>query len=162
LLFGGTGTDSTSLEQPLDSPAGFESGTANLPAIAGLLAAVRLAQDTLPERHAATIRNSLLLASGLAEIPGLRMLSPATPEQLSGIVSFVLEGLDPAEAAGILDQSFDIQCRAGLHCAPLAHQRLGTLHTGGAIRFSPGSSTTEAEIAFAIDAVRQIAQSLLP
>ena len=160
LLFGGTGTDSTSLDQPADSPARFESGTANLPAIAGLLAAIRLAQNTLHERHAANLRNSRLLASGLAEIPGLRLLSPGAPEQNCGIVSFVLEGLDPAEVAGILDQSFDIQCRAGLHCAPLAHQRLGTLQTGGAIRFSPGSCTTEAEIAAAVDAVRQIAQAL--
>ncbi|MFM8476403.1 MAG: aminotransferase class V-fold PLP-dependent enzyme [Planctomycetaceae bacterium] len=160
LLFGGTGTDSTSLDQPAESPARFESGTANLPAIAGLLAAVRLAQNTLHERHTANLRNSRLLASGLAEIPGLRLLLPGAPEQNCGIVSFVLEGLDPAEVAGILDQSFDIQCRAGLHCAPLAHQRLGTLQTGGAIRFSPGWCTTEAEITAAVDAVRQIAQAL--
>lgn len=160
LLFGGTGTDSTSLDQPADSPARFESGTANLPAIAGLLAAVQLAQNTLHERHSANIRNSRLLASGLAEIPGLRLLSPVAPEQTCGLVSFVLDGLDPAEVAGILDQSFDIQCRAGLHCAPLAHQRLGTLQTGGAVRFSPGWCTTEADIMAAVDAVRQIAQTL--
>ncbi|MFM7058363.1 MAG: aminotransferase class V-fold PLP-dependent enzyme [Planctomycetota bacterium] len=160
LLFGGTGTDSSSLDQPADSPARFESGTANLPAVAGLLAAVQLAQNTLHERHAATLRNSVLLVSGLAEIPGLRLLSPSPPHPLCGIVSFVIDGLDPAEAAAILDQAFDIQCRAGLHCAPLAHQRLGTLHSGGTIRLSTGWSTTEAEIALAIDAVRQIARSL--
>ena len=69
-----------------------------------------------------------------------------------------------AEARGerlamILDQSFNIQSRAGLHCAPLAHQTLGTFDSGGAVRFSPGVFTTDEEITAAIDAVRQIANS---
>jgi len=160
LIFGGTGTDSTSLEQPLDSPARFESGTANTPAIAGLCAAARLAMKCLEERHAATLQHSSQLAAGLAAIPGVKLLSPyAPPEQLCGIVSFVIKGLDPGEAAVILDQSFDIQCRAGLHCAPLAHKRLGTLNSGGALRFSAGWCTTSQEITAAVDAVRNIAES---
>jgi cysteine desulfurase family protein len=160
LFFGGTGTDSADLDQPLQTPARFESGTANLPAIAGLLAAVQLAQSSLAERHAAAVRHSSQLLTGLSAIPGVRILSPHTPDQLCGIVSFVIAGFDPAEAATILDQSFDIQCRAGLHCAPLAHQRLGTLNAGGAIRFSCGLLSTAAEIDAAIDAVRQIAESV--
>lgn len=159
LVFGGTGTDSTSLEQPLDSPARFESGTANTPAIAGLCAAARLALKSLDERHATTIQHSSQLAAGLAAIPGVKLLSPHSPEHLCGIVSFVINGLDPGEAAVIFDQSFDIQCRAGLHCAPLAHKRLGTLNSGGALRFSVGWCTTTNEITAAIDAVRNIAES---
>jgi selenocysteine lyase/cysteine desulfurase len=60
----------------------------------------------------------------------------------------------------ILDQSFDIQCRAGLHCAPLAHRRLGTLEQGGTIRLSPGVFTTTDDIDRAIAAIHQIAASV--
>ncbi len=46
--------------------------------------------------------------------------------------------------------------RAGLHCAPLAHQTIGTF-PAGAIRFSPGYFTTKEEINQALAAVNQLA-----
>jgi selenocysteine lyase/cysteine desulfurase len=58
----------------------------------------------------------------------------------------------------ILDQSFRIRCRAGLHCAPLAHRTLGTFEKGGAVRLSPGVFTTDDEINAAVEAVNAIVQ----
>ena len=156
LIRGGTGSDSLSLEQPLQTPDRFESGTPNLPAIAGLLAATKLAQQTLHQRHQQLVSQTDRLAAELRLTPGIKVLSPNAPGQLCGIVSFVIDQLDPGDAATILEQSFDIQSRSGLHCAPLAHQRLGTADSGGTIRFSPGLQTTDSDITAAIHAVRQL------
>jgi selenocysteine lyase/cysteine desulfurase len=83
-------------------------------------------------------------------------LTPAIPGVSCGIVSFVIPGLDSREAAMVLEQSFGIQCRAGLHCAPLVHAALGTELTGGAVRLSVGEFTTEAEVDQAVRAVRDL------
>lgn len=159
LIRGGTGSDSLAREQPRACPDRFESGTPNLPGIAGLLAATKLALENLPARHQQLLRQTHQLFHELTLIPGVRMLSPHAPDELCGIVSFVIDGFDPGDAATILDQAFDIQARAGLHCAPLAHQRLGTAATGGTIRLSPGLHTTDSDITAAISAIQELAQS---
>jgi len=65
--------------------------------------------------------------------------------------------LAPQELAAVLDDSFSIETRAGLHCAPGAHRSLGTFTSGGTLRLSPGAFTTNAEIDAAISALREIA-----
>ena len=75
-----------------------------------------------------------------------------------GIATFNIHNQDCREVAMILDQSFRIQCRAGLHCAPLAHRALGTFEKGGAVRLSPGVFTTDEEIQAVVEAVHAIAQ----
>jgi cysteine desulfurase family protein len=157
LRYGGTGTSSESLSQPESMPARFESGSSNLPGIAGLDAAADwiLTQSVL-ELHSKTQHLTQKLLQGLAEISGVRLLTPRT-EEISGIVSFEIHDHDCHDVAMILDQSFDIQCRAGLHCAPLAHQSLGTFAHGGAVRFSPGVFNTDEDIEAAIRAIEAIA-----
>ena len=70
----------------------------------------------------------------------------------------VLGGSTTHDIAMMLDTSFGIAVRAGLHCAPYAHQMLGTLTTGGTVRVSPGYFTTNEEIEHFIEAVREIAR----
>ena len=65
-------------------------------------------------------------------------------------------GLDNAVAAYRLENKFGILTRCGLHCAPHAHKTLGTFPQG-TVRLSVGYATSEAEIDFAVDAVRRIA-----
>ena len=55
----------------------------------------------------------------------------------------------------MLDQSFDIAVRPGLHCAPYIHKALGTA-PDGLVRVSPGPFTTTADIDQLIDALKQI------
>ena len=55
-----------------------------------------------------------------------------------------------------LDERFEIMCRPGLHCAPLAHKSLGTL-PHGTVRFAPGPFTTDDEIDRAVSAVVTLA-----
>ena len=160
LRFGGTGSSSESMSQPESMPARFESGNLNLPGIAGLEAAT----DWILERGVESLQSQLgevtsRLLQGLGEIPNLRLLTPTGTADISGIVSFIIAEMDCRDVAIILDQSFDIQCRAGLHCAPLAHQTLGTFASGGTVRFSPGVFTREEETDAAIAAVRTIANA---
>lgn len=155
ILEGGTGTDSTSLEQPLTMPEGFETGTLNLPGIAGLKAGIDFILEKGIEALFQHERNLLEQAqSGLRPIPGLTIYGPEESSLRGSLLSFTITGVDSSLLAAELDQGFDIAVRAGLHCAPLAHDTLGTL-PGGTLRLSPGWSTTSEEIAFFSDAVVQ-------
>jgi selenocysteine lyase/cysteine desulfurase len=76
-------------------------------------------------------------------------------------VSLCVAGYDPQELAAILDSLHGIQTRAGLHCAPLAHQALGTL-PGGTLRLSWGPFSTSEGIAAAVNALEQCAAAVSP
>jgi len=157
LIEGGTGSESESDVQPHDMPACLESGTPNTVGLAGLGASLAYllerGLDGIREHEAALTR---LLLTGLRELPGVTLYGPPPETPRAPVVSFNLEGWDPNDIATVLDQQFEIACRPGLHCAPLAHQTLGTFPQG-TVRLSPGFSTTEAECARAVEAVRQIA-----
>ncbi len=157
LVEGGTGTESASLRQPERCPERYESGTLNLPGIAGLGAALRFIVDTGPEkiREAERARVARLI-EGFTGIEGIRIYGPPPGAERAPLVSIDIAGVDPAEAAMILDSHFDIAVRAGLHCAPDAHRSMGTLGHG-TIRFSPGYFTTEAEVDACVEAVAAIA-----
>jgi cysteine desulfurase family protein len=154
---GGTGADSLPVAMPEAMPDRLEAGTLNGPGIAGLLAGV----EWLLERGVASVhaRESALkarLRERLEAVDGVRVLSPAAPEGV-GIVTIVVDGIAPGELAARLDRGFGVMTRAGLHCAPETHELLGTLATG-AVRFSVGWATTEAEVDAAADAVASIAE----
>jgi cysteine desulfurase/selenocysteine lyase len=153
---GGTGSQSESERQPGEWPGGLEAGTLNTVGIAGLGAGLRYIEETGRERlraHEQRLTDRLL--QGLATIPGVRLYGPPTSAERAAVVSFNLEGWHPQEVAAALDSAFDIQCRAGLHCAPLAHRTLGTFPSG-TVRFSPGPFNTETEIDAAVQAVREL------
>lgn len=158
LRYGGTGTNSEFLEQPLEMPSRYESGNANVPGIAGLsTGAGWILEESVENIHRKIQTLTHRLIDGLRDTPGVELLSPMQSENV-GIVTFNIHNQDCREVAMVLDQSFQIQCRAGLHCAPLVHRTLGTFKKGGAIRFSPGVFTTDDEIQSAIEAVHAIAQ----
>ena len=158
LRYGGTGTSSELLEQPVELPSRYESGNANVPGIAGLKAGAEwILKETVEDIHRRILTSTDYLMNGLREIAGVELLSPVQSENV-GIVTFNIRNQDCRQVAMILDQSFQIQCRAGLHCAPLAHKTLGTFEKGGAVRLSPGVFTTAKEIQVAIEAVHAIAQ----
>ncbi len=160
LILGGTGTESESLHQPRQSPAKFESGNRNIPGIAGLLAAAEWVREQTPAVLRKRLQqHSAELYRGLRAISAVRLLTPDTPENFCGAVSFQLEGLDCHDAAIILEQEFQIQCRAGLHCAPLLHPAAGLLQQSGSLRFSPGPLTTSAEIRRAVSAVSELSEN---
>lgn len=156
LLYGGTGSHSEMADQPSVRPDRYEAGTMNTVGIAGLAAGVQFVLDETVEKIGA--REGQLtrqLHEGLLSIPGVTVLGPAPGKERAAVVSFVLEGADPAETAFILDQHYGIAVRSGFHCTPLGHETAGTTGTG-AVRASPGYFTKESEIVALIEAVKEI------
>jgi cysteine desulfurase family protein len=158
---GGTGTNSEQARQPCELPYKYESGNLNVPGILGLGAGV----DYLRRRglddvraHGTALADRLL--AGFRDIPGLRVLGPATAGARVPLVSIVVEGYDPQEMAVSLDAVYRVQVRSGLHCAPLMHEALGTQRSGGTIRFSLGVFNTQEDIDDAIRAVAEIASEV--
>ncbi|HEX8670443.1 MAG TPA: aminotransferase class V-fold PLP-dependent enzyme, partial [Longimicrobium sp.] len=158
---GGTGGESGPIGMPEAMPDRLEAGTQNGPGIAGLLAGVEWVLERGVE--SIHIRQSALksrLRERLSTVPGLRLLSPAAPDG-AGIVTVTVDGIDPSQMAARLDREFGVMTRAGLHCAPEAHRILGTEATG-AVRFSVGWATTEAEVDRAAEAVAALAGETMP
>jgi len=141
-------------------PQKFEAGSLNVPAIAGLGEGVRFVHSEVGEAmqdHTEDLMKEL--REGLTTIEGVKIFGPAGETERTGVTSISIAGLDSQTAAGILDVEFEIQIRAGFHCAPLIHKRLGT-DQDGLIRFSPGPFNTSADIEFAVGAVAEIAGSV--
>lgn len=161
LRTGGTGSRSEDATQPESMPDKFESGNPNVPGLAGLAAGAEWVLEQgvgcLAERERELIRR---LAGGLRTIPGVSIVGAVESPRV-GIVSFQVEGYDPTDVAAILDESFGIECRAGLHCAAAAHTELGTIAHGGTVRFSVGPFTRPTEVDRAVEAIRSIAESVL-
>ena len=146
LIRGGTGSASDSETQPEFMPDRLEAGTANLPGLAGLLAAVRWLADAGIEsvrKREAALTDRLL--RGLLALPGVAAPGPGPGFPRAPVVSITVRGRDLGELALELDRR-DIAARVGLHCAPRAHRSIGTLAGGGTLRFSPGCFNTDAEI----------------
>ncbi len=155
---GGTGSRSDEDRQPDSLPDKYESGNHNAPGLVGLHAAL----GWLQERGVVELRRRASelterLREGLARTSGVTVFGPSDPALRTGVVSMTVDGFDPRELAVILDENFGVEVRAGFHCAPRAHQALGTADLGGTVRFSPGPFTTEDDIDRAIAAIRAIA-----
>ncbi len=139
LLYGGTGSHSMEQTMPEELPDRAEPGTLNVPGIAGLGTALELIRhrdlSAIARREQVQVRD---LAYGLKRL-GLRTF--AGDHQL-GTVSFLPAG-DCEETAQMLARR-GIAVRAGLHCAPLAHESAGTLQTG-TVRVSFGHDACQAQ-----------------
>ncbi len=156
LIEGGTGSQSELLYQPEEMPDRLESGTLNVPALAGLGAAV----DFINQEGIAAIRShkeslSRFFEEKIKNIAGLTLYGDG---RKSGVFALNLGDLDATAVADALSRSYNIAVRAGLHCAPSAHKTLGTLNTG-CIRFSLGYFTERKELDYAALALQKIAKN---
>lgn len=158
LIAGGTGSVSDSEEIPEYMPDRFEAGTANMPGIYGLEAALAYIEsvgvDALREHDTALTKRFLDGLKGCADI---RIVGPCDLARRVGVVSIDFIGKDNAEAAYELEVSYGILTRCGMHCAPSAHKTLGTFPQG-VVRFSIGYFNTEEDIDDAVKAIKEIAQ----
>ncbi|HEV2972087.1 MAG TPA: aminotransferase class V-fold PLP-dependent enzyme [Pirellulales bacterium] len=157
---GGTGTRSEEHWQPESLPDKYEAGNLNVPGLAGLAAAI----EFLESRGVSSIRQheSFLtdrFLGGLRQIPGVYVFGPAQAADRVGVVSLRIDGYDPQEVAAVLDATYRIQVRSGLHCAPLLHKALGTADGGGTVRFSFGAFTSEDDVDASLAAIAGIAAS---
>lgn len=152
LVYGGTGSASESMTQPMLLPDRYESGTVNLPGIAGLLAGVRFVKGRREEIAQYERALAARLEEQVRDIAGLRVLGHEKAPK-TGIVSFVADA-DTSYLCDALDAS-GIAVRGGLHCAPAIHRWLGTLKSG-AVRASVGVYNTEREMDDAAAVIRRL------
>ncbi len=156
LLRGGTGSRSESEEMPSHLPDRLEAGTPNGVGAAGLGAAclwLRRHSVAAIQRHAKLMMGRL--APGLAETGNIAPYGWNGMAEHTGVLSFTVNGMDSGELAARLDQEHGICVRAGLHCAPAAHRRIGTF-PDGTIRVGIGVFNTEADIDALVIAVRRM------
>lgn len=148
---GGTGSASESLRQPTIMPDLMESGTHNLPGIAGLCQGIKFVR-----LHRAEIREyerylATCLEEKLRNMPHVQVMGAPGIEK-TAVVSFNITGRDAGEITDLLTgQKFAL--RGGLHCAPSIHAFHGTQ---GAVRASPGLYNTLKEVELLADAVNKI------
>jgi len=155
LVQGGTGSASDSLAMPGAFADRLEAGTPDLPALAALDAAAEwLEAETVAAIHARCHALAAACAERLREIRGTRLF--AALDGGPPIVSFTLDGYDPAELAALLEQAAGVQARSGFHCAACVHEWLGTL-AGGTVRLAFGPFNTAADVDAVVAAVGQFA-----
>jgi selenocysteine lyase/cysteine desulfurase len=160
IMQGGTGSSSESMYQPDIMPDVLESGTLNTPGIVGLgvgiefinsfgLQNLKYHKQMLVER----------LYEGIKELAGVKLYSKKEIDKNTGIVAMNFEDTDSSEVSYCLDKVYNIATRAGLHCAPIAHETLNTLKSG-IVRFSVGCFNTIDDIDLTVSALREISQRL--
>ena len=183
LKLGGTGSVSEKMEQPEFLPDALESGTQNNVGLAGLGAGVAFLLHEGVEKIREHEKNLLTtFLDALYDAQGVTIYGPLDAARQTATVSITFdsimpgeddpgftgcgsinlawleEGITTNEAGNLLDTEHDILVRSGLHCAPLAHQTLGT-YPEGTIRISFGYFNTLEDVVYTTDIIRKIAVS---
>lgn len=146
LIEGGTGSASAMQTMPEYLPDRLEAGTHNVPGIAGLLEGMKFVEERGISSILGHERNlALYTAKRLERIPGIEVFYTRGLKNQAGVLSFRLENTDCETVAERLGQQ-SIAVRAGLHCAPLAHQSAGTMESGTVrVSFSVFNTLYDAE-----------------
>jgi cysteine desulfurase/selenocysteine lyase len=134
-------------------PARFEGGTPPIAEAIGLGAAVDyltgIGMDAIHEHEMQITAYAL---KTLADIPGVTIFGPRTPEGRGGTVSFGVDGVHPHDVGQILDD-LGVEVRVGHHCARPVCARFGV---PAMTRASFYLYTTTEEIDALANAVEQV------
>ncbi len=157
VIEGGTGTDSINFKQPDVLPEMLESGTINFPAISALndgINFVKSKKDCILKYEMNLVNK---LYDGLSTIPDIKLYCNPKVSVYAPVLSFNIAGVPSDIVARYLsDNGFAL--RAGLHCAPTAHKKIGTLE-GGTVRFSPSVFNTLREVDLLINTIKNFRKS---
>ncbi|NLG92340.1 MAG: aminotransferase class V-fold PLP-dependent enzyme [Clostridiales bacterium] len=156
IIEGGTGTSSSSMEQPQTMPDRMESGTQNMPGIAGLLAGMEFVKSKgIPNIYRHEMALIKYLYKKLSENKNIKLYTeePDWPYFVP-VLSFNVNDL-PSETVSQKLNAAGIAVRAGLHCSPAAHDFMGTLKQG-TVRVSPSAFSTMNEMNALVAAVHKI------
>lgn len=134
---GGTGTNSVSFAQPETMPDRMESGTPNMPGIAGLRAGIEFVSRRTPENiYKHEMQLIRYIYQKLSHMDGITLYTPEPSEPyFAPVLSFNVTDT-PSEIVAQKLNTHGIAVRAGLHCAPAAHEFMGTIKQG-AVRVCP-------------------------
>mgnify|MGYP000928552031 FL=1 len=156
LIAGGTGSFSHLETMPTHMPDAFESGTLNLPGIIGLNEGLSYIESQGMENiHNHELALTQAFLEGLQSIDGINIVGKQNIQDRTAVVSITIDSIDPASIAYELESTYHIMTRVGLHCAPRAHQTLGT-YPEGTVRFSFGYANTHEDVVSALSALHRI------
>ncbi|MBR0451914.1 MAG: aminotransferase class V-fold PLP-dependent enzyme [Oscillospiraceae bacterium] len=159
VLFGGTGYDSANQNMPDSIPEKYEMGTLNIAGIAGLNAALKwITQQTVERLYQEEETQRQRLLKVLTKYGFLTVVGNVENRKYVGIVSCLIDGIS-SDTAGSIFAERGISVRTGLHCAPRAHQFLGTF-PAGTIRFSVNALTADSDFEELQDALEDIEMNL--
>lgn len=161
LTYGGTGTLSAQMTQPEAYPERLESGTVNVPGILALEKGIRFVQQKGVSRiYAHEMHVVKNMCEAFRQIPNILLYTDILeqPQSYVPLLSFNVHGLHSEETAAKLSES-GIAVRAGLHCAPFAHNTYGT-QTPGTVRICPSVFTTEKDVNSLLNSVFKIAKAI--
>ncbi len=152
IIQGGTGSDSANLIQQAVLPEGFESGTLNVPGICGVSAGVDFVNSlTIKSIHQKEMAVAQKIFERLCSVNKIVIYNDfCAKTDCVPVIPFNVRGWQSEDVSRYLDKN-GIAVRAGLHCAPSAHKRLGTLDIG-AVRVSPSlyNSVQDADVLYSV------------
>ena len=156
LIAGGTGSFSHLETMPTHMPDAFEAGTLNLPGIIGLNEGLSYIESQRMENiHNHELALTQAFLEGLQSIDVVNIIGKQDIQDRTAVVSITIDSMDPASIAYELESTYHIMTRVGLHCAPRAHQTLGT-YPEGTVRFSFGYANTHEDVESALSALHRI------
>lgn len=159
LWIGGNGIDSELPRIPDSGPGRFESGTPNLPGIAGLNAALEyFDHQPVAETFEQLVSLRQQWLEDLSTVPGVSIPGESANAVRTPVIPLHFEGIAPEQVSAELDSRIGARCRSGLQCAPLAHRHIGTFEAGGTVRVAPGLESDEVQRQKVIEALAAIAE----
>ncbi|MFP4528664.1 MAG: aminotransferase class V-fold PLP-dependent enzyme [Candidatus Kapaibacterium sp.] len=161
LKVGGTGILSEVLTQPEGMPIFYEAGTPNLPGIVSLRAGVQWVLERGIDAICDHKKRQLgRIMEELEPIEEITVYNNMDDHSSCTVFCFNIKNLVPEEVNYVLESSYDISVRSGLHCAPLLLEALG-VHPWGTVRASPSFFTKDEEIEKFIDAIKDIVKTMV-
>ena len=91
----------------------------------------------------------------LSQMDNIEVYGDYNGDNFAPVLSFTVKGRDSEEVARHLAESYGICVRSGLHCAPLAHETMGTIDSG-TVRISPSVFTTDNDMKILINSLRNM------
>lgn len=161
LIAGGTGSFSHLETMPTHMPDAFEAGTLNLPGIIGLNEGLAYIESQGMENiHNHELALTQAFLEGLQSIDVVNIIGKQDIQDRTAVVSITIDSMDLASIAYELESNYHIMTRVGLHCAPRAHQTLGT-YPDGTVRFSFGYANTHEDVESALSALHRILKNTI-
>ncbi len=152
---GGTGIRSDLLYQPEELPLKYEAGTPNTVGLAALEAGVGyILREGVEKLQEAAVGQQRKIIAGLRVMEAVVIYGDTNRAELP-VTSFNIAGVSPEDVGYLLEESFGICVRAGLHCAPLIHEALGSM-PAGMVRVSGSAFTRDDDVKQFLQAVEQI------
>ncbi|CEH33355.1 aminotransferase class V-fold PLP-dependent enzyme [Romboutsia lituseburensis] len=156
LKAGGTGGDSAYEYQPDYYPNKLETGTLNVSGLAGLKEAIKfINKETIQKIHTKETEVVDYAIDKLSNVKNIEIYGPKKSDDIVGVISFNLKNKRAEDVVNELDLKHNIMLRAGLHCAPNAHELIGTKDIGS-IRIGIGYFNEKHEVDTLVYALNEI------